>query len=424
MNPADAARPVGPGRPPRCWPPVRSPPAADAAAADRLRARQWRHRRAVDDRRSGASRSTAGRASGCMPSTCPTRWRATRTTSRRPAAARTAEQCAVPGGRGRQGAGAHRRAEGGAGRQFARRQRDPQLRRRTSGGAAKVSHASSAARPTMASGPTAGLPRRTASSTAPARSWPALNAPKGPNGDEVTPGVQLDDDPLRQQRQVRPARRRVDRRARASRRTSRFDGPGAEGRENVVLPGRDHREVSFHPEAFAQTYDSSPAARRPRWPSRREPSRCSTARSAAIGPGSGPTTCRWPARRSRCTRSMPATGARRGAALHRKHDRRRRPLGPAGRRRADARYEFVHRRARAMRPRTSTARRSRARRSIVNLRAERLADADKDARGGGHADPAARLLRRAARPHRARRPTPAPGIPPGVAGVSQPASSS
>jgi hypothetical protein len=33
-----------------------------------------------------------------------------------------------------------------------------------------------------------------------------------------------------------------------------YDAPALKGAENVVLPGRDHREVSFHPEAFAHVY--------------------------------------------------------------------------------------------------------------------------------------------------------------------------
>lgn len=33
-----------------------------------------------------------------------------------------------------------------------------------------------------------------------------------------------------------------------------FDGPALRGAQNQVLPGRDHREVSFHPEAFKATY--------------------------------------------------------------------------------------------------------------------------------------------------------------------------
>lgn len=33
-----------------------------------------------------------------------------------------------------------------------------------------------------------------------------------------------------------------------------FDGPALEGAENVVLPGLDHREVAFHPQAFAAMY--------------------------------------------------------------------------------------------------------------------------------------------------------------------------
>ncbi|MEO7253424.1 MAG: alpha/beta fold hydrolase, partial [Casimicrobium sp.] len=33
-----------------------------------------------------------------------------------------------------------------------------------------------------------------------------------------------------------------------------FEGPALKGATNIVLPGRDHREVSFHPDAFAATW--------------------------------------------------------------------------------------------------------------------------------------------------------------------------
>jgi hypothetical protein len=33
-----------------------------------------------------------------------------------------------------------------------------------------------------------------------------------------------------------------------------YEGPGLKGAENVVLPGRDHRETSFDPESFAIAY--------------------------------------------------------------------------------------------------------------------------------------------------------------------------
>ena len=33
-----------------------------------------------------------------------------------------------------------------------------------------------------------------------------------------------------------------------------YEGPALKGAENVVLPGLDHREVSFHPRAFAETF--------------------------------------------------------------------------------------------------------------------------------------------------------------------------
>jgi len=64
----------------------------------------------------------------------------------------------------------------------------------------------------------------------------ALNAPKGPNGDEVTPGV-----------------RWMTLRSDHNDKFAQPDGVWI-GAENVVLPARDHREVSYHAEAFAQAW--------------------------------------------------------------------------------------------------------------------------------------------------------------------------
>jgi triacylglycerol lipase len=81
----------------------------------------------------------------------------------------------------------------------------------------------------------------------------ALNAPKGANGDEVTPGVQWmtirsdNNDKFAQ-----PDGVWINRRGMPTNIT--FDGPALKGANNVVLPNRDHREVAFHPEAFAHTY--------------------------------------------------------------------------------------------------------------------------------------------------------------------------
>ena len=81
----------------------------------------------------------------------------------------------------------------------------------------------------------------------------ALNAPKGPNGDEVTPGVKwmtLRSD--NNDKYAQPDGVWIG--AKGTPTNVTFDGPALKGAENLVLPGRDHREVSFHPEAFAAAY--------------------------------------------------------------------------------------------------------------------------------------------------------------------------
>ena len=80
-----------------------------------------------------------------------------------------------------------------------------------------------------------------------------LNAPKGPNGDEVTPGPQwltLRSD--NNDKFAQPDGVWIGAKGTATNVT--FDGPALKGARNVVLPGRDHREVSYHPEAFAAAY--------------------------------------------------------------------------------------------------------------------------------------------------------------------------
>lgn len=80
-----------------------------------------------------------------------------------------------------------------------------------------------------------------------------LNAPKGPEGHEVTPGLRWmtirsdNNDKFAQPDGVWIG-------AKGTPTNVSFDGPALKGAENVVLPGRDHREVSYHAEAFAQAY--------------------------------------------------------------------------------------------------------------------------------------------------------------------------
>ena len=81
----------------------------------------------------------------------------------------------------------------------------------------------------------------------------ALNSPQGPGGLEVTPGVKfmtLRSDRLDKFTQPKGnwiGQPNLDTHA-------SFDGPALIGAENVVLAGRDHRETSFDPEAFAAAY--------------------------------------------------------------------------------------------------------------------------------------------------------------------------
>jgi len=81
----------------------------------------------------------------------------------------------------------------------------------------------------------------------------ALNAPKGPDGAEVTPGPRWmtlrsdDNDKFAQPDGVWIG-------AKGTPTNVTFDGPALKGATNVVLPTRDHREVSYHPEAFTQAF--------------------------------------------------------------------------------------------------------------------------------------------------------------------------
>ena len=80
-----------------------------------------------------------------------------------------------------------------------------------------------------------------------------LNAPKGPNGDEVTPGVTwmtIRSD--RNDKFAQPDGEWIG--AKGTPTNVSFDGPALKGAQNVVLPGRDHRETAYHPEAFAVAF--------------------------------------------------------------------------------------------------------------------------------------------------------------------------
>jgi triacylglycerol lipase len=241
-----------------------------------------------------------------------------------------------------------------------------------------------------------------------------LNAPKGPNGDEATPGVRWmtlrsdNNDKFAQPDGVWIG-------AKGKPTNVSFDGPALKGAKNLVLPNRDHREVSFHPEAFAQTYEFI-AARAPSTLAIVAESRpVLDGRLSGIGPG-GPDNLPLVGALLEVYAVDAGTGARLGAARHRKQigaDGRWGPFAADG---ATA-YEFV---ISAPGYATTHVYRSPFARSssIVNLRAERLAEADKNAAAvvsltrprGYFGVPRDRVTLDGT--------TPAPGIPPGVAGVS------
>jgi hypothetical protein len=199
-----------------------------------------------------------------------------------------------------------------------------------------------------------------------------------------------------------------------------FEGPALKGAENVVLAGVDHRETSFSPQAFGETF---------RFLTGRAPTTLAivperTVVLDGVVSGSGldnrvgdfATNLPLVGATVEVYATDPTSGERRGAALHTK------TIGPGGRWgpfAADgaARYEFVVAAPgyatthiyRSPFPRSS---------SYVSLRPERIADADR----------AARSLVTLTRPRgyfgvgRDRMSfdgaSPPPGVPAGVAGIS------
>src|SRR5258706_3956088 len=81
----------------------------------------------------------------------------------------------------------------------------------------------------------------------------ALNSPQGPEGLEVTPDVRFMT--IRSDsndKYAQPDGRWI---GQPKMKTNiGYDAPALKGAENVILPGRDHREVSYHPQAFVHTF--------------------------------------------------------------------------------------------------------------------------------------------------------------------------
>jgi pimeloyl-ACP methyl ester carboxylesterase len=236
-----------------------------------------------------------------------------------------------------------------------------------------------------------------------------LNAPKGPNGEEVTPGVQwltLRSD--NNDKYAQPDGLWIG--APGQPTNVGYDGPALKGATNVVLPRVDHRETSFSPAAFAATWQFLTGE---------APRSTAVAPEAQVvldGRAIGAENLSLNGAQVTVHAVDPATGARRGEAVHSKN------IGADGRwgpfkARGDTAYEFV---LAAPGYGTTHIYRSAFPRSsqIVNLRPERLTPADASAkavvvftRPRGYFDAQRDTMRFDGQ-------SPPPGVPPRGSGVS------
>jgi pimeloyl-ACP methyl ester carboxylesterase len=207
-----------------------------------------------------------------------------------------------------------------------------------------------------------------------------LNAPKAPNGDEVTPGVKWltirsdANDKFAQPDGVWIGAKGVPTNV-------TFDGPALKGAENVVIAGIDHRETAYSAKAFEAMF---------RFITGKPPVSLAVVPEASVvldGKVSGyfthaaagvvPTNLPLAGATVEVYTTDPNTGERIGAALHSKRVGADGAWGPF-RADAQARYEFV---LAAPGYATTHIYRSPFPRSsaIVNLRVEKLLEADKEA---------------------------------------------
>lgn len=248
-----------------------------------------------------------------------------------------------------------------------------------------------------------------------------LNSPKGPNGDEVTPGIAwLTVRSDKNDKFAQPTGEWVGMPGKPTNVT--YEGPALKGATNVVVPGIDHRETSYGRQAFAETFRflvGRPATTLAVTP---EPNVVLDGKVFGLGfanqPGRGSYANNLPLAGATVEvwATSPDTGARIGQALLRKTIGADGQWGPLATTPTTP-LEFVvaapgyatHHVYRSPFPRSS---------ALVNLQAARVADSDRDAlaivslarpRGYiGLPRDEAELDGR----------NPPPGIPPGVAGVA------
>ena len=203
----------------------------------------------------------------------------------------------------------------------------------------------------------------------------ALNSPQGPEGLETTPGVAFmtlrsdSNDKFAQ-----PDGRWIGQPKMATNTTP--EGPALKGAENLVLPGLDHREVTYHPIAFAHTF---------RFLTGQFPARTDAAPEAGVVLdgritgflGNDPTNLPLPGASIEVFETSAQTGERIGAAVHAKTVGADGQWGPFSAK-PDVQYEFVVRAEgfavahffRPAFPRSS---------GYIHFRPARITDADRDA---------------------------------------------
>jgi pimeloyl-ACP methyl ester carboxylesterase len=203
----------------------------------------------------------------------------------------------------------------------------------------------------------------------------ALNSLQGPEGLEVTPGVAFMT--LRSDNYdkfAQPDGRWIGQPKMQT--NVAFDGPALKGAQNVVLPGRDHREVSYHPEAFAQIFRFITGALPAHIAVAPEPSIVLDGRITGFR-GTAPSNLPLAGASLEIFETAAQTGERRGKAVHAKTVGEDGQWGPFSAK-PHASYEFVISAAgfavthiyRSPFPRSS---------GLIHLRPARIAEADKDA---------------------------------------------
>lgn len=241
-----------------------------------------------------------------------------------------------------------------------------------------------------------------------------LNAPKGPDGDEVTPGLRwmtLRSDG--QDKFAQPEGRWIGSPGKPTNVSA--DGPALKGALNIVLPGRDHREVSYHAEAFAKTHEFI-TGRPPRTLAIEPEPQVVLDGLVGGATAGGPTNLPLPGASVEVYAVDAGTGARLGPALHRKTVGEDGRWGPFT---TDARTRLEIVLAAPGQPTTHFYRSPFPRSSaLVHLRPERLSEAERRARSvvsftrprGYFGVPRDRIVVDGL--------SPPPGVPPGVPGVA------